>query len=175
MTGRMFKLTTTVPLERHIHEPCAVISDDGREIRLTTYAGAQAAAEVVLPPLRAIALAGELIEAAKQHLTRAAEPGRRRRGGDPKAAARRERNADFRALAQLLAPGEPFEEQARIVIDRVRRYQPAPGETGEARRRMARIKAIGLTIPGINRMTRILSAETGTEPDAGANSVPPAH
>jgi hypothetical protein len=47
----------------------AVVSDDGREIRLTLYgeAGVPAVA-VVLDPARAIALAGELITAARPRL-----------------------------------------------------------------------------------------------------------
>jgi hypothetical protein len=41
----------------------AVVADDGREIRLTVYTKAAAAAAVVLDPVRAIGIAGELIEA----------------------------------------------------------------------------------------------------------------
>jgi hypothetical protein len=40
------------------------VADDGREIRLTVYTEAAAAAAVVLEPVRAIRMAGELIEAA---------------------------------------------------------------------------------------------------------------
>jgi hypothetical protein len=42
----------------------AAVADDGREIRLTVYTEAAAAAAVVLEPVRAIRMAGELIEAA---------------------------------------------------------------------------------------------------------------
>jgi hypothetical protein len=41
-----------------------VVSDDGREIRLTLYAQHGAVAEVTLDPCRAIAIAGKLIQAA---------------------------------------------------------------------------------------------------------------
>jgi hypothetical protein len=42
----------------------AVVSDDGREIRLTLYAQHGAVAEVALDPCRAITIAGKLINAA---------------------------------------------------------------------------------------------------------------
>jgi hypothetical protein len=42
----------------------AVVADDGREIRLTVYTEADTAAVVVLDPVRAIRIAGELIGAA---------------------------------------------------------------------------------------------------------------
>jgi hypothetical protein len=42
----------------------AVVADDGQTIRLTLYAETGAVAAVDLDPLRAIALAGELIDAA---------------------------------------------------------------------------------------------------------------
>jgi hypothetical protein len=42
----------------------AVVADDGREIRLTVYTEADTAAAVVLDPVRAIRIAGELIDAA---------------------------------------------------------------------------------------------------------------
>jgi hypothetical protein len=42
----------------------AVVSDDGREIRLALYAEASAVAAVALSPERAIALAGRLLDAA---------------------------------------------------------------------------------------------------------------
>jgi hypothetical protein len=42
----------------------AVVADDGREIRLTLYAESGTVATVALDPVRAIRMAGELIEAA---------------------------------------------------------------------------------------------------------------
>jgi len=42
----------------------AIVSADGREIRLTLYTEAGPAAVVALDPVRAVALAGELIAAA---------------------------------------------------------------------------------------------------------------
>jgi hypothetical protein len=47
----------------------AVVSDDGREIRLTLYAEAGAVAAVVLDPVRAVALAQRLIAAALPRLS----------------------------------------------------------------------------------------------------------
>jgi hypothetical protein len=48
----------------------AVVSDDGKIIRLTLYADTGVVAAVDLDPLRAIALAGDLIEAARPRLDR---------------------------------------------------------------------------------------------------------
>ena len=47
-----------------------VVSDDGREIRLTLYAQEGAVASTALDPTRAVALAGELIAAALLRLKR---------------------------------------------------------------------------------------------------------
>jgi hypothetical protein len=47
----------------------AVVSDDGRAIRLTLYAEAAAVAAVALSPERAIALAGRLLDAAGLRLS----------------------------------------------------------------------------------------------------------
>jgi hypothetical protein len=47
----------------------AVVSDDGREIRLTLYTEAGAVAAVVLDPVRAVALAQRLIAAALPRLS----------------------------------------------------------------------------------------------------------
>jgi hypothetical protein len=41
-----------------------VVADDGREIRLTRYAESGTVATVALDPVRAIRMAGQLIEAA---------------------------------------------------------------------------------------------------------------
>jgi len=78
------------------------------------------------------------------------------RRGDPKAACRRERDAAASALAQLLAPGQPLEEQARIVVDRVARYQPVAGKLGADRQLMDQIKAAGLPLPSADRVARII-------------------
>jgi hypothetical protein len=47
----------------------AVVSEDGREIRLTLYAEAGAAAAIVLDPVLAVALAQRLIAAAMPRLS----------------------------------------------------------------------------------------------------------
>jgi hypothetical protein len=54
----------SVPIEAE-EAARAVVSDDGREIRLTLYAEAGAVATVALDPVRAVALAGRLIAAAR--------------------------------------------------------------------------------------------------------------
>jgi hypothetical protein len=135
---------------------------------LTVYAAAEAVAVVDLDPLLALGLGAQLIDAGRLHLLRQQVPARRRRGGDPKAALRRERDTAALALAQLLAPGQPFEEQARIVIGRVLRYQPAAGEIGAERQLMGQIRATGLPLPSADRMARILSARSGTGVNVGA-------
>jgi hypothetical protein len=43
---------------------CAMVSEDGKIIRLTLYAEAGAVASVELSPVRAVAVAGKLIDAA---------------------------------------------------------------------------------------------------------------
>jgi hypothetical protein len=150
----------------------AVVSDDGIMINLAWYSGADVIAAVDLDPLWALGLASELIGAAQRHLGRAAKP-RCRRGGDANAACRRERDAAACALAQLLAPGEPFEKQARLVIDRVLRYQPAVGETGTDRLLMGQIRATGLPLPSVDRVARILSASSGIALGVKENLVQP--
>jgi hypothetical protein len=47
----------------------AVVNDDGRAIRLILYSGAGTVAPMVLDPLRAVALAQRLIEAALLRLS----------------------------------------------------------------------------------------------------------
>ena len=139
----------------------AVVSDDGDLIRLTVHADEQATAGVALDPLRAMVLAIDLIAAAHLHLRRAAEPRRRRRGGDPREAHRRKRDAALCALAPLVAPGQPLEQQARAVIDRARRYRPAPGEVGAERQLLRQINEAGLPIPTADRVARILRSRCG--------------
>lgn len=46
----------------------AVVVDDGRSVRLIAYGGPEALATVELDPARALALAGDLIEAARRRL-----------------------------------------------------------------------------------------------------------
>jgi hypothetical protein len=138
----------------------AVIADDGGSIVLVIGSAAEVST-VDLDPLQALGLGSQLIEAGRQRLLRQqAAPARRNRGGDPKAAHRRERDAAVCALARLWAPGRPIEEQARIVIDRVRRYQPAAGEIGVDRQFMSQIRAAGLPLPTVDRVARIIRSAT---------------
>ena len=144
----------------------AVVSDDGNLIRLTLHADAQATAGVVLDPLCAMVLAGDLIAAAHLHLRRVAEPRRRQRGGDPHEAHRRKRDAALCALAPLVAPGVAVEQQARVVIDRVLRYHPAAGETGIDRQLMGQIRETGLPLPSVDRVARIIRLAAPNKEDA---------
>jgi hypothetical protein len=52
-----------------------IVRDDGREIVLGMYDAGRLVAEIALSPLRSIAIAGELIDAAGRHLQRAADDG----------------------------------------------------------------------------------------------------
>ena len=87
-----------------------------------------------------------------------AHAGARRRGGDPKAAERAERDAALRNLAQLLTADLSLEARAARVISKVSRYRPAPGdETGAAERKaLRRIADTGLPTPGTRQLRRIL-------------------
>jgi hypothetical protein len=58
----------TIPVEAEMAAR-AVVSDDGRETRLTLYAEAGAAAAIVLDPIRAVTLAGRLLAAALPRLS----------------------------------------------------------------------------------------------------------
>jgi hypothetical protein len=58
----------TMPVEAEMAAR-AMVSDDGRETRLTLYAEAGAAAAIVLDPIRAVTLAGRLLAAALPRLS----------------------------------------------------------------------------------------------------------
>src|SRR5258705_8890048 len=77
----------------------AVVSDDGSTIWLIAYTEAGAAVPVVLLPVRAVALARELLTAAVPKLGNVTAQSaattiapKRRRGGDPRAEERRRRD-----------------------------------------------------------------------------------
>jgi hypothetical protein len=120
-----------------VSQTWAVIADDCGTIVLTVCSAAETSTVVDLDPLQALGLGSQLIEAGRQRLLRQQEaPARRNRGGDPKAAHRRERDAALCELGPLVAPGESLEKQARTIIDRLSRYRPAPNEAGADRRLM---------------------------------------
>ena len=56
----------------------AVVTDDAHAIRLSVYRGAELAAAAEVPPLHALAIAGELIAAAARHLGNRAAASRRK-------------------------------------------------------------------------------------------------
>jgi hypothetical protein len=139
----------------------AVVSDDGT-IWLTAYGDGGVVVPVALLPVRAVALAGELIEAAvpklgnvmdENSMTRQAK----RRGGDRQAQKRRQRDDDFRALADLTGKGKPLPQVAQDLIKRCERYQPMPEETSPDRILLRRISDTGLPVPGKRRLIDILS------------------
>src|SRR5437868_3355237 len=90
----------------------AVVSGDGSTIWLTAYTAAGEAVPVAIEPVRAVALAGDLIRAAlpklgvveKNSVTR---PPKRRGGGDHQAEKRQQRNKNIIALASLVGEGNP--------------------------------------------------------------------
>jgi hypothetical protein len=143
----------------------AVVSDDGSTIWLTAYTKAGEAVPVALLPVRAIALAGELIQAA---LPKLADPLRdqatvrrtgRRRGGDPHAEQRRRRDEAIRTLAPLIARGASTEEQARVIARRLVTFHPMPQETSPERRLLREIKSAELPLVGHRRIREILAKQ----------------
>jgi len=142
-----------------------VATDDGREIAVVTYSGADALARACLDPLAALHLGSQLVDAARRHLTRTASASVcnttapvSKRGGDPHSDRRRERDAALCEAAESLAPGEPAEVQARIVIDRLSRYRTKLGEFDPERLTLARIKATELHKLGVDRAAKIIRA-----------------
>ena len=152
----------------------AVVSDDGSTIWLTAYTATGDAVPVVLLPVRAVALAGELIQAAVPKLNVTAksaatrqpienEPTKRGRGGDPHAKQRHELHDGIRGMASLLglSAGKPAAEVAREIIDRCDRYQPMAVETDPVRREMLRVRNAGMPVPSSERhLIRIISGRT---------------
>src|SRR5438477_11195608 len=128
-------------------------SDDGSTIWLTAYTEAGEAVPVALHPARAVALAGELIEAAVPKLYPV-----KARGGDPYSEQRRARDDKIRALVPLIAPGKPLEQQARDIAGRLARYRPMPEETSPDRRLMQELVDIGLPV-GADRIRKILGKQ----------------
>jgi hypothetical protein len=129
------------------------------------YAASGEVVPVELMPVRAVALARELLTAAVpkiSNVTRAAVERKpaRRRGGDPRAEQRRELHGGIRELASLLglASGKPPADVAREIVDHCARYQPLPVETDPVRREMLRVRNAGLPLPTSKRhLARIIS------------------
>jgi hypothetical protein len=136
----------------------AVVSDDGATISLTVYTEAGDAVPVVLSPVRAVALAGELIAAAVPKLNVTAKL-TKRRGGDPRAEQRRRRDEAICALANLTGIGKPIEQQARDIAQRLDRYRPMSTETIPERRLMQKIKNSKLPV-GQRRIRKILAEQS---------------
>jgi hypothetical protein len=139
----------------------AVVSDDGSTIWLTAYTEAGDAVPVVLMPARAVALAGELIQAAVPKLGNVVEESSmtkgKNRGGDRQAEKRRQRDDDIRALARLTGGGKPLPQVAQDLMKRCERYQPMPEETSPDRVLLRRISDTGLPVPRKRRLIDILS------------------
>jgi hypothetical protein len=143
----------------------AVVSDDGSTIWLTAYTEAGDAVPVVLLPVRAVALARELIEAALPKLNVTAQSAvatsrAKRRGGDPRAEQRRELHGGICAMASLLGlgSGKTAADVAREITDHCGRYQPLPVETDPVRLEMLRVRNAGLPLPTSERhLARIIS------------------
>jgi hypothetical protein len=146
----------------------AIVSNDGSTIWLTAYTEAGDAVPVALAPVRAVALAGELIEAAVPKLgSVAAEPAIphpaiekpiKRRGGDRHAAERRELHDGLRAIAGFRKrEGKPLVMVAREVIGICDRCQPMPEETDPERLEVLRVRKTGLRVPGVRQVVSIIS------------------
>jgi hypothetical protein len=143
------------------HGKRAVVTHDGCRLVLSTYAGSERLAEVELDPLGAVALGHKLVGAGLLHLERAAKTPRRRRGGDPSADLRAQRDGALRDFAALVGADLNLEQRAAAVISRADRYRPAPGDECGApeRRALQRLASIGLPLPGKRQLRRILGSE----------------
>jgi hypothetical protein len=125
----------------------AIVSDDGHATRLTLYTESGEAMSVVLAPVRAVALAGELIEAAVSKLNVGENSGVHVRDQTGKA-----------PPAPIVAPGKPVEQQARDITGRLARYRPMPNETSPERRLMQELVETGLPV-GADRIRKILGKQ----------------
>jgi hypothetical protein len=83
----------------------------------------------------------------------------KRRGGDPHAEQRRQRDEAIRALASLTGFGKPIEQQAQAIAQRLDRYQPMSTETIPERRLVQKIKNTGLPV-GQRRIRKILAEQS---------------
>jgi hypothetical protein len=138
----------------------AVVSDDGRAILLAAYRAAERLVEVEINPLLALQLGRDLLDAALRRLARADTVTRRRRGGDPLAAARAQRDDALRRLGALAGNGEPAERVARALVERLDRYTPAPNETSRERQLLRQVVDAGLRVPSAQRIRKILVKRT---------------
>ena len=145
----------------------AVVSDDGSTIWLTAYTEAGDAVPVALLPARAIALAGELIQAAVPKLNGTAQSAitrlaknkpTKRRGGDPHAEQRQRRDEALCELHNLTGEGQPLEAWSRETAQRLVRFQPLPEETDPTRRLMKEVKDSGLPI-GSDRIRKVVGKQ----------------
>jgi len=80
-----------------------------------------------------------------------------RRGGDPLAARRAQRDAALRQLAAAIGGADaPAERLARDLTARLVRYRPASVEVTPERLAMRAVIDTGLPVPGIERLRKIL-------------------
>lgn len=144
----------------------AIVSDDGSTIWVTSYAEEGAAVSVELSPLRALALADELLCAAIPKLGTCAQSAPRsaleepvrRRGGDAHAVKRQRRDEAIRTVAPLIAAGQSIEVQARVLARRLATFQPMADETAPERRLLQAINGFGLPV-GQRRIREILAKQ----------------
>jgi len=141
----------------------AVVSDDGSTIWLTAYTASGDALPVVLLPVRAVALARELLTAAVPKLGNVMEENSmmtkgKRRGGDPHAEQRRRRDEALCDLHNLTGEDKPLEAWSRDIARRLVRFQPMPVETDPERRLMLEIKNSELPI-GRKRIKEIVAKQ----------------
>jgi hypothetical protein len=143
-----------------------VLVDDGRRLALVSYAGADRLAEIEIEPLRAVQLAGQLIDVAMRRLSadRSDTAGKGcSRGGDRRRGNRTARNLAIREYAELLGGELSLETKAREIIARAARYRPVSGDEsrGGERQVLARIAATELPVPGPRQLRRILLSSPG--------------
>jgi hypothetical protein len=109
--------------------------------------------------VRAVALAGELIDAAVPKLNVIETKPTKRRGGDSHAEHRQRRDAAICALHKLTGEGQHLEPWARKTAQHLARFQPMSPETDPARQLMQEIKETGLPV-GRKRIGAIVAKRT---------------
>jgi hypothetical protein len=79
-----------------------------------------------------------------------------RRGGDPRAEQRAERDEDIRTLAALLGSAGSVQQRAAYLADRLVRFRAMPNETSPERVLMESIVKNEAGTPGAERIRKIL-------------------
>jgi hypothetical protein len=88
---------------------------------------------------------------------------RSRRGGDPLAQQRRDRDGALRVLArEMYGDGKLDEQQTREILAKAKRYRPSADAppASPVRLQLHRIAASGLSLPGLRQAMRIVNGKS---------------